>query len=76
MTQPTDIRRARGLRPRLLDVFSCAGGGGKPSIPELQAALGIDWTVVREELTETIPPAFSEHIGRAFLAQAAWEVAA
>lgn len=28
MTQPTDIRRARALRPRALDLFSCAGGAG------------------------------------------------
>ncbi|MFB7343638.1 DNA methylase [Streptomyces hydrogenans] len=44
-------------------------GGGKPSIPELQAAMGIDWTDVREELTEAIPPAFSQWLGTAFLAR-------
>ncbi|MEU1452807.1 DNA methylase [Streptomyces avermitilis] len=51
-------------------------GGGKPSIPELQEAMGITWTDVREELTEAIPPAYTEFIGRAFLAQAALGVAA
>ncbi|MFD5265235.1 DNA methylase [Streptomyces sp. NPDC058335] len=49
---------------------------GKPTVPELQAAMGITWTDVREELTEAIPPAYTEHIGRAFLAQVALEVAA
>jgi DNA (cytosine-5)-methyltransferase 1 len=29
MTQPTDIRRVRGRRPRLLDLFCCQGGAGK-----------------------------------------------
>lgn len=29
--------------------------------------MGITWTDVREELTEAIPPAFAEHIGRALL---------
>lgn len=29
MTQPTDIRRARALRPRLLDAFCRQGGAGK-----------------------------------------------
>src|SRR4051794_35302655 len=29
MTQPTDIRRERALRPRALDLYSCAGGAGK-----------------------------------------------
>ncbi|MEU6982684.1 DNA methylase [Streptomyces sp. NPDC046324] len=51
-------------------------GGGKPSVPELQTAMGITWTDVREELTEAIPPAFGRWIGRAFLTQAAMEVAA
>ncbi len=29
MTQPTDIRRVRGYRPRLLDAFCRQGGAGK-----------------------------------------------
>ncbi|MGA5370119.1 DNA methylase [Streptomyces griseoincarnatus] len=52
-------------------VAAYGNGGGKPSIPELQAAMGIDWTDVREELTEAIPPAYTEHIGRAALARLA-----
>ncbi|MGY4392123.1 DNA methylase [Streptomyces sp. TE12347] len=43
-------------------------GGGKASVPEMQQAMGIDWTDVHEELTEAIPPAYSEWLGRAFLA--------
>ncbi|MEV7481894.1 DNA methylase [Streptomyces halstedii] len=42
-------------------------GGGKATVPEMQEAMGITWTDVREELTEAIPPAFSEHIGHALL---------
>ncbi|MFI8488414.1 DNA methylase [Streptomyces rubrogriseus] len=57
-------------------VAAYGNGGGKPSIPELQAAMGIDWTDVREELTEAIPPAYTEHIGAAFLATTTLEVAA
>lgn len=52
-------------------VAAYGNGGGKPSIPELQAALGIDWTDVREELTEAIPPAYAEWIGTRFLARTA-----
>ncbi|MGW2507867.1 DNA methylase [Streptomyces scopuliridis] len=48
-------------------VAAYGNGGGKPSIPELQAAMGITWTNVREELTEAIPPAYTEWIGAAFL---------
>ncbi len=44
-------------------------GGGKATVEELRQAMGIDWTDVREELTEAIPPAFTEWIGRAFLSR-------
>ncbi|MFF1495862.1 DNA methylase [Streptomyces sp. NPDC058304] len=52
-------------------VAAYGSGGGKATVPEMQQAMGIDWTDVREELTEAIPPAFSEWIGRAFLVGAA-----
>ena len=39
-------------------------GGGKGSVQEWQAAMGIDWTDDRIELAEAIPPAYTEHIGR------------
>ncbi|WP_328970401.1 DNA cytosine methyltransferase [Streptomyces sp. NBC_00239] len=51
-------------------VAAYGSGGGKADVAEMQAAMGIDWTDVREELTEAIPPAYSEWIGRAFLARA------
>ncbi|MEU9236828.1 DNA methylase [Streptomyces subrutilus] len=44
-------------------------GGGKATVPEMQQAMGIDWTDIHEELTEAIPPAYSEWLGRAFLAR-------
>lgn len=42
-------------------------GGGKASIAEMQAALEMPWALEREELTEAIPPAYTEAIGKAFL---------
>ncbi|MFJ1597875.1 DNA methylase [Streptomyces sp. NPDC088261] len=57
-------------------VAAYGNGGGKPSVPELQTAMGITWTDVREELTEAIPPAYSEWIGRAFLTHVRTAVAA
>lgn len=42
-------------------------GGGKATVPEMQHALGIDWTDVREELTEAIPPAYTQYIGEQFM---------
>ncbi|MFD7920530.1 DNA methylase [Streptomyces sp. NPDC059740] len=49
-------------------VAAYGSGGGKATVPEMQAAMGITWTNVREELTEAIPPAYTQHIGTAFLA--------
>ncbi|MFF5975716.1 DNA methylase [Streptomyces sp. NPDC012769] len=57
-------------------VAAYGAGGGKPSVPELQIAMGITWTDVREELTEAIPPAYSQWIGTQFLTPARLEVAA
>lgn len=61
----------RGMRHGVLRdgpyVAAYGDGGGKASVAEMQHALGIDWTDVREELTEAIPPAYTEYIGRAFL---------
>lgn len=47
-------------------------GGGKATVLEAQAALGIDWTDVHEELTEAIPPAYTQFLGE----QAAMQLAA
>ncbi|GAA4772925.1 hypothetical protein GCM10023329_20790 [Streptomyces sanyensis] len=79
-THPKHRGRVRGWRHgEFFDgpyVAAYGNGGGKPSIPELQAAMGIDWTDVREELTEAIPPAYSQWIGARFLARVLAEVAA
>jgi hypothetical protein len=56
-------------------VAAYGSGGGKPSVPELQASLGITRTSVREELIEAIPPSYTHWIGRAFI-ESAREVAA
>jgi hypothetical protein len=57
-------------------VAAYGNGGGKPTVPELQAAMGITWTDVREELTEAIPPAYTAWIGGAFLTHSTMAVAA
>ncbi|MEV6727286.1 DNA methylase [Streptomyces sp. NPDC051364] len=51
-------------------------GGGKATVPEMSTAMGIDWTDVHEELTEAIPPAYSQWIGTQFLTRARLEAAA
>lgn len=44
-------------------------GGGKATAEELRHAMGIDWMTDRFDLCEAIPPAYSEYVGRAFLAR-------
>lgn len=46
-------------------------GGGKGSVAQWQAAMGIAWTDVRRELAEAIPPAYTELLGRRFAEQQA-----
>jgi hypothetical protein len=71
MEQPKHIKhrgRVRGYRHgEWFDgpyVAAYGQGGGKATVPEMQEAMGIDWTDVREELTEAIPPAYTEYIGK------------
>jgi hypothetical protein len=45
-------------------------GGGKATAQELRHAMQIDWMTDHFDLREAIPPAYSEYIGRAFLASA------
>jgi DNA (cytosine-5)-methyltransferase 1 len=44
------------------DFITCAGHNYKRSDGAL--AMGIDWWVTREELSEAIPPAYTEYIGK------------
>lgn len=39
-------------------------GGGKGTVAQWQQAMGIDWTNVRKEIAEAIPPSYAEFIGR------------
>jgi len=69
---PPHRGRVRGMRHGVWYdgpyVAAYGSGGGKASVVEMQRAMDIDWTNVREELTEAIPPAYTEAIGNAFLA--------
>lgn len=42
-------------------------GGGKGTVEQWRRAMGIDWTDVRKELAEAIPPAYTEFLGRQLL---------
>lgn len=43
-------------------------GGGKATAEELRHAMGVDWMTDRFDLCEAIPPAYTEWLGRQFLA--------
>jgi DNA (cytosine-5)-methyltransferase 1 len=43
-------------------------GGGNCTVSNARAAMGIDWTMTKDELNEAIPPAYCEFIGSALLA--------
>lgn len=42
-------------------------GGGKGTVAQWQTAMGIDWTDVRAEIAQAIPPAYSEFVGAQLL---------
>lgn len=48
-------------------------GGYVPHTDVCRRLLGVDWTT-KHELSQVVPPAFTEHIGRQLLAQIALEV--
>lgn len=75
MPQPKHVKHegyVRGWRHGVVRegpyVAGYGAGGGKATAEELRHAMGIDWMMDRFDLCEAIPPAYSEYIGRAFLA--------
>ncbi|MET9425623.1 DNA methylase [Streptomyces sp. NPDC006540] len=48
-------------------VAAYGAGGGKATVPEMQEAMDIHWTSARTELTEAIPPAYTQAVGEAFI---------
>lgn len=47
-------------------------GGGKGSVLEWRAAMGIDWTMDRKAIAEAIPPAYTKKIGSQIMAYLTW----
>jgi hypothetical protein len=45
-------------------------GGGKATLSEAQKAMGIDWTDNYDSIKDAIPPAYTEYVGKSFLASA------
>lgn len=70
---PKPLGRVRGWRHgQYFDgpyVAVYGKGGGKASVAEARAAMGIDWTGDLEALNEAIPPAYTRHIGARLAAE-------
>ncbi|MFK8849383.1 DNA methylase [Streptomyces sp. Ac-502] len=49
-------------------VAAYGSGGGKATVDEIRRAKGIDWSTDHFRLREALPPAYTEWVGRAFLA--------
>ena len=43
-------------------------GGGKGTVAQWQAAMGIDWTTERKAIAEAIPPAYTQYVGHHLMA--------
>jgi hypothetical protein len=65
---PRHEGRVRGMRHgKVFDgpyVAAYGSGGGKATDDEMRHAMGIPWARERTELTEAIPPAYTEYIGK------------
>ncbi|UYQ62686.1 DNA methylase [Streptomyces peucetius] len=51
-------------------------GGGKGTVAQWQAAMGIGWTSSRKELAQAIPPVYTRHVGEQALSHLRSEVPA
>ena len=59
-------KRHYGLTDEWTDYVS-VNGGGNSTVAAARDAMGIDW-MTKAELNESIPPAYTEHIGKQLLA--------
>lgn len=74
--QPPHVRPGRiGFGPADFVTVAGHGGDGSARLDNWRDAMGIDW-MAKRELAESIPPAYSEYIGRAALAHLEEAVAA
>jgi DNA (cytosine-5)-methyltransferase 1 len=65
----SDRRRNPNARARVVSVAGGGGGGYGQRVDDWRRAMGIDW-MVRHELAQAIPPAYTEFIGRQLLKEA------
>lgn len=64
----SDRKRNPGAMSRVVSVAGGGGGGHGQRMADWRRAMGIEW-MPRDRLSQAIPPAYTEHIGAAFLAE-------
>ncbi|HKY60925.1 MAG TPA: DNA methylase [Gemmatimonadota bacterium] len=62
------LRSGRETLATVVGVFGTGGGAAK-DISLWREAMGIDWMATKGELAESIPPAFTEYLGRQLIAR-------
>lgn len=65
--QPDHIKHRGAVKKGYYVSVAGHGGDGKASLSIWQHAMGIDWIKDKKALTQAVPPAYAEYIGKEFI---------